>query len=120
MIDLSNDDAVKAFCDEVETFGQRLNEQLDGVRDPDVLGDSLSGLRLRNPRATGQLIMELIHNPLGSFDGEEKIFWAEVADHMGPNWIENMRSIAAFMQMVDNFKARGFESVQIAPTPRKT
>lgn len=114
VINLNDNDTVKALVEKTAAFGRELNAALNGVRDPDILSEVLAGLRLADPRATAQLLMELLSDPLNAdaatLDSEDKIFWAEVAAHMGPDWIEAMRVKAAFMALVDGFVPRQVRS----------
>lgn len=93
---------------EASALVSRVNEATRGVRDPDVLSELMSPFNFSEPRAVAQLLMEnLAHPILGEhLDSEMKIFWAEVAAHMGSAWIEFMRTIAAFMRVVDEFEPR--------------
>lgn len=49
-----------------------------------------------------QLLMQLAGEPEG-LRPSEKAFYCQVADFMGPDYIQKLRTIAAFMDKVENF-----------------
>lgn len=58
------------------------------------------------PVFTGQLLMEIL--PSAPDHGQrmsamQKAFWLQVAEYMGPDWIDEFRKVGAFMSKVDSF-----------------
>lgn len=57
------------------------------------------------PHTLGQILMTCL--PVPAMDGrlsiEQKSYWMEVAAHMGPDWIAELRRVAAFMDKIDQF-----------------
>lgn len=49
----------------------------------------------------GQLLMQHIGPDTMSFD--EKLFWMEVAEYIGPDYIQAFRKVAAFMAKTQEF-----------------
>lgn len=80
-----------------------------GIDDPDIMSEALVGLTFNNPRLFAQMLMEHLRHPLevdqgsGLLEGE-KLYWAEAAFHMGPDWIDKLRKVVAFMDRVEGFK----------------
>ena len=106
MINLNDEAEILSAVQKVESFVDWLKSQLDGVRDPDVLSETLNPFGRLDAEVSAQILMELMNETLGQFDSDEKMRWVKIAAHMGPDWIEKMRVLAAFMQMVDGFQPR--------------
>lgn len=53
------------------------------------------------PEAFAQILMENIE--LDVFGIDQKVFWLEVLNHMGPDWLEALAKAVAFMRSVDKF-----------------
>jgi len=71
--------------------------------DTDTRAEAFVHARLTSPEACGQMLMEILSMPLGTWGMEEKIFFTRVAAIIGPDYIHVMRGVAAFMARTDEF-----------------
>jgi hypothetical protein len=76
-----------------------------GELDQDAHSEVLTDIAFNNPKVFGQLLMHMFAGPGGSdvFDIEEKVWWMQVADHIGPNRIHRLKMIAAFMDKIGHW-----------------
>lgn len=81
---------------------------LEHTENRDELAELFTEMRLPHAEGTAQLLMENIQHPLHDiglpFEEEEKLFWAKVAIHMGPDYVERFRKIGTFMKRWDEFR----------------
>lgn len=64
------------------------------------------GINRITPEIIGQFLMEALPPDADSnarLSTGQKMFWMKVASYMGPDWIAELRRIAAFMDKVDQF-----------------
>lgn len=68
---------------------------------------SQSAQTILTPVALGQVLMAVLPFPEPGHGSrlslEQKIYWGQVAAHMGPDWIAELRRVAAFMDKVEQF-----------------
>ena len=77
------------------------------VAEPNAYADPVadSGLAdyLRNnPQITAQLLMEVLGSPVASesFDVQQKRYWLEVAEYMGPDHVWKFKDASVFMSRI--------------------
>lgn len=99
------------FCtpDQLETADKfvaaygNLNQAFAGVDEPTMLAEIMPNDRtFTNPRVFGQFLM----NNLGdcnSFNEDEKVYWLQVGIHMGPDWLNKLGRLVAFMKKTESF-----------------
>lgn len=54
-----------------------------------------------NPAVFAQILME--HFPANPMLPDEKMFWVQVADHLGPDYIREFRRVGGFMNKLGEF-----------------
>lgn len=73
------------------------------LKDADNLGDVTMALAPLPPAFLGRLVMWHLPRPDVLLDLDTKLFWCEVANTLGPDWIAEWNRIGAFMNTVDEF-----------------
>jgi hypothetical protein len=71
----------------------------------DCIFDS-TNLVIRSPFMMAQFIMQnLSHgtSTVEAFNMDEKLYWLQVANEMGPDYLGKLRRVAAFMDKVEGF-----------------
>lgn len=73
--------------------------------DIDWIFDGTS-LVIRSPFLMSQFLMQALSHgthSMESFFMDEKLFWMQVANEMGPDYLKKLRRVAAFMDKVEEF-----------------
>jgi hypothetical protein len=102
--------AQSPFADAVEdvrTALRHMGGEFEGDL-PELVGQAKEGdfnVMLITPEIVGQFLMETL--PIPEMDARlstaQKLYWMKVAEYMGPDYIRELRRIAAFMDKVDQF-----------------
>ncbi len=70
----------------------------------DALIEVNTGLHYINlsPQQLGQFMMQNL--PIDNkMDNDDRVYWMQVGSHMGPDWIDSIRKVGAFMSKVESF-----------------
>lgn len=98
----SRDDPANAeFFAALDKLNDAINllEKLSPNDQAEVLSNvDIGALR---PVAIGQVLMEQVD--IDEFGVEQKTYWLQVAAYMGPDYLEALRKIVAFMVKVEGF-----------------
>ncbi|NOU47375.1 MAG: hypothetical protein HOO86_09965 [Bacteroidales bacterium] len=88
-------DAIEVVNGQIPDTVQLDNPDLDGIYD----GQALT---INNPTLWAQMLMQMLTGPMDTkvetFDPEAKLYWAAVAEALGPDYIAKYRRIGAFMK----------------------
>ena len=100
--------AVEAANESLVRTIEHVNTLMEGCVNPDYLSELFNEVRLNNPRALGQLLMENLRDSMevdpAAFTDEGKAFWLEVGHQMGPDYIAKFCKVGAWMRRADEFK----------------
>jgi hypothetical protein len=89
------------FARDLQTFRNAIATMLDMCEKwdgelPELFADT------RLPAAVfGQILMG--HLPTEGLTVQDKIFWIEVMEHMGPDWVNEFRHVGGFMNKLGEF-----------------
>lgn len=108
MNDIINQDSARAnpenaaFFKAMDSLSDALN--LMKAIEPDAQLEAWQNMA--GDQTTPVMVAQVLMNALpfeGEFPRASKVFWLEVAEYMGPDWIGTLRRVAAFMDKVDQF-----------------
>jgi hypothetical protein len=97
----AEDDASFGTAIQLFTDAARMMEEAAEMVERD-LPEAMPEMRLA-PDVMGQLLMNVLGTPGTRLTLSEKKYWLEVASHMGPDWINSMKQVSAFMDKFDKF-----------------
>ena len=93
---------------QLETALHRLNDIVPDdakMSELDWIFDG-TAFAVKSPFLMSQFIMQSMTHGTGdceTFFTDEKVFWMNVADEMGPDWIAKFKRVAAFMDKMYEF-----------------
>lgn len=86
--------AIKYLCEEL----------LDLEPEEDAGAILGSGTFIKRPQFTAAMVMQLLpHDGPTRLTNEQKLFWMQFAETLGPDWIQSWRKVGAFMDKVESF-----------------